>query len=198
MSEGRGPLDARHAANELFGSAALVDLLILLCGDPGRRYYVNELVKLTGRFPRSVQLALARLETVGLVHSERQANARFFRIAPEHPFFPALTALVAKIPSTVDVLRAALESLPHVRVAFLRPQETDSTDLDLVVIGGDRARIEEAASGASERLGRMVRLELFSGDDWSRQAKREKSYARWLLEEPRTYVVGDDRVLRSD
>src|SRR5581483_8229540 len=80
----------RAAADGLFGSTALVDLLILLCKNPERRYYVNELIKLTGRFPRSIQLALARLETAGVVRSERQANARFYWIATDHPFYAEL------------------------------------------------------------------------------------------------------------
>jgi hypothetical protein len=186
-------INPRVAADELFGSTALVDLLVLLCKDPERRYYVNELIKLTGRYPRSIQLALARLEAAGVVQSERQANARFYWIVADHPFFPELRALVSKIPELIGSLRSALDGLRQVRVAFLRPEDEDSPDLELVVIGSDqRGPVEDAVSSAAERLGRKVRVVYFTEDEWVRQAKRERSFVRWLLEESRSYVVGSD------
>jgi hypothetical protein len=194
----RRAVSPRAAADELFGSTALVDLLILLCTSPERRFYVNELIKLTGRFPRSIQLALARLEAAGVVRSERQANARFYWANVDHPFFPELRALVMKIPSVVDALRASLEKLPGVRVAFLRPEDAESTELELVVIGDQaRGRIEEAVAAVEDQIGRKVRVECFAEDEWARQAKRERSFVRWLLEEERSYVIGGDADLPS-
>lgn len=188
----------RAAADELFGSTALVDLLILLCKSPERRFYVNELIKLTGRFPRSIQLALARLEAAGVVGSERQANARFYWIATDHPFYAELRSLVTKIPNVVDALRTSLEGLPDVRVAFLRPEDPDASDLELVVIGDvPRGRVEESVDVVGERVGRKVRVECFTEEDWARQARRERSFVRWLMEEDRTYVIGGDGDLPS-
>lgn len=185
--------DPRGSADLLFGSTTLVDLLILLIKSPDRRYYVNELIRLVGRYPRSVQLALERLEAAGVVRSEREANARFYRIAMDHPFCPALKALVEKIPNPSAALRLALAGVSGVRVAFIRPEEAGSSGLDLVVVGdAERARVEEAVAGAGRGVGQDVRVECFGVDDWLRQAKRERSYVRWLLEEQRTYVVGSD------
>lgn len=189
---------ARHAAEELFGSPTVVDLLVLLFRDPSRRYYVNELIKLSGRFPRSVQLALAKLEAAGVVRSERQANARFYQLDQGHVFFAELGAIVAKIPNVVDVLGAGLGGVSAIRVAFLRPEEPDTVDLELVVIGEDaRPAVETALRGVAERVGRPLRLEYFDVDEWSRQAKRPRSFVRWLLEEQRTYLIGADVDLLS-
>jgi DNA-binding transcriptional ArsR family regulator len=186
-------LDLRAAAEALFASPTLVDLLAVFCAEPDRRFYVNELIKRIGRFPRSVQLALAKLETAGLVRSERQANARYYRIESAHPFYPALRQLVAQMVDPERVLRQALASVADVRVAFLRAVEPDQPDLDLVVIvDGPFAAVEQAVDGASRRLGRPVSLHCLSADDWSRQARRPRSFVRWLLDEPRTYLVGDD------
>lgn len=185
-------IDARRAADELFASTTLVELLILFFQDPERRYYVNEVIRLTGRFPRSIQLALAKLEKAGLVRSERQANARFYQLAAEHPFAPELRALIAKIPSVPAALQEALAEIPEIRAAFVRPEEGGSGEMELVVVGGDRERIEAAAHRAGERLGRTVRVEWFAAEDWARQARRERSFVRWLLEEARMYVIGAD------
>lgn len=188
----------RDAADRLFGSAALVDLLIVLSRDSGRRYYVNELIRETGRYPRSVQLALARLEAAGVVRGERVANAKFYRLAGDHPFVNELMTIAAKIPRAADVLRQALRGASDVRVAFLRPEEVAPSELDVVVIGhGDRAGVEAAVTGIGTIGGRDVRVEYFTEDEWRRQAKRERSYVRWLLEEQHHYVIGDDNDLPS-
>src|SRR5215831_3288922 len=157
-SDGRGIRDGfnlREAADALFASSAVVDLLIVFCQEPERRFYVNELIRLTGLFPRSVQLALAKLDAAGLVHSERQANARFYRIAVEYSFFPDLRAIVAKVQDHRVALRQALAELPGVRVAFLRPAEADATDLDVVVVGDlSRAAVDEALAPIGRHLRR--------------------------------------------
>src|SRR5579885_2803870 len=110
----RSSSDPRESANRLFGSAAVVDLLIVLCADPGRRYYVNELIKVTGRYPRSVQLGLARLEAAGVIRGERVANATFYCLVTDHPFAEALVAIAARIPRPVDLLKQALLGLDDV------------------------------------------------------------------------------------
>ncbi len=193
----RSVVDLREAADQLFSSSTVVDLLLLLCREPERQYYVNELIRRTGRFPRSVQLALATLERAGLVRSERRANARFYQIDQQHPFYPELSSLAEKILDERAALRLAIGSIPGVRLAFLRPADAESSDLDLVVLGTADARsaVDAAIASVSHRLGRTIRTEHFTSDEWTRQARRERSFVRWLLEEDRRYVVGGDEEL---
>ncbi|MBX6771245.1 MAG: hypothetical protein IRY83_05935 [Chloroflexi bacterium] len=198
MSHGGEPLaprdrsSLRRSAEELFGSASLLDLLILFCQEPSRPFYVNELVRLTGRFPRSVQLALTRLAAAGIVASERRANAKFYFLVEDHPFVPALRALIAAIPDVTGALRSSLGAANGIRVAFLRPKDEDAREEALVVIGGERTDVERAVAEAAERLGMPIRLEHFGSEEWERQARRERSYVRWLLAEERSYLIGSD------
>jgi hypothetical protein len=189
--------DPRLLADRLFASSTLVDLLIIFCREPDRRYYVNELIRRTGRFPRSIQLALATLDGIGLVSSEREANLRYYKVVRDHLFFPDLAALVAKISDVSVILGRALGGMSSIRVAFLRPEDPDSLDLELVVIGEEAARsaVLLALNRAAPSVGRTVRPVHFSVDEWLRQARRERSYVRWLLEETRTYIVGQERDL---
>ena len=185
-------LDLRSAADELFASATLVDVLLLLCANPANRFYVNELIKRTGRFPRSVQLALAKLEAARLVQTERQANAKYYRIAEEHPFFPELHVLAIKILDVGQALRAALEAVVGIRAAFVRSGDADGPELDVVVVGdAERSLVEDALGLAERRTGRSFHLDFFTVEEWDRQLRRERSFVRWLLQEERTYVVGD-------
>lgn len=187
-------VDPRAAADQLFASSTLVDLLVLLCADPERRYYVNELIRRTGHFPRSVQLALAKLEAAGIVSSERRANVRFYQVVAGHPLFPELFSMCLKLSDVSFALRRILSGVSGIRVAFMRPEESGSSDIDLVVVGDEKARtaLESALSAATARLARKVRAEFVATDEWLRQARRERSFVRWLLEEPRRYIIGGD------
>jgi hypothetical protein len=162
--------------------------------EPGRRFYVNELIRRTGRFPRSVQLALAKLEASGIVQSERQANARYYRVVADHPLHSELLSICAKLGDVTYLLRRILANLVGLRVAFLRPDDPGTTDLNLVVVGEEdvRGAADAALATVSSRLGRAVRVEFVSVAEWARQARRDRSFVRWLLEEPRRYVVGGD------
>jgi hypothetical protein len=189
--------DPRASADRLFASSTVVDLLSTFCREPDRRFYVNELIRRTGRFPRSIQLALATLEGIGLVSSERQANSRYYQVVRDHLFYPELASLMAKVFDVQAILARALRDLPAIRVAFVRPRDPDSSDLELVVIGDDSARnlVEAALKTISLDAGKTIRPIHFSADEWVRQARRERSYVRWLLEETHTYVVGNDHDL---
>ncbi|HLH74339.1 MAG TPA: helix-turn-helix domain-containing protein [Chloroflexota bacterium] len=194
--EPRTATSLRSMADALFASPTLVDLCLLLFRDPGRRFYVNELVKESGRFPRSVQLALGKLETAGLVSSEKQANAKFYRLDIDHPFFPHLSAIFRSIPDVRSLLRQALATVDGIVVAFLRPEEPETREVPLVVVGNvERSDVERLARTLAEQTDQAIQVEVFSVDDWRRQARRERSYVRWLLEEPREYLIGDDTQL---
>jgi hypothetical protein len=192
-------VEPRAAADALFASPTLVDLLVWFCREPEREFYVNELIRLTARFPRSIQLALAKLEAAGLIRSERRANARFYRVVTTHHFFPHLQAIAAHVVDLRSDLARSFDGVAGIRVAFLRPVEPGSGERELVVVGsttpGDvRAVVEPVA----RRLGRGIHVQVIEPDDWRRQARRERSFVRWLLEEPREFVIGGDADLPAD
>jgi hypothetical protein len=189
-----GTLDPREAAEHLLASSTLVDVLAVIFSEPNQSLYVNELIRRTGRFPRSVQLALAKLEVAGVVQSQRRANVRYYRLVLDHPFYPELSSICTKLGDVAFPIRRAISSLKGLRVAFLRPDEAGSSDVNVVVVGEDdlRGPAEAALSALSTRLRRAIRVEFVSVEEWARQARRERSFVRWLLEEKRRYLVGSD------
>jgi hypothetical protein len=190
----RSGFDPRDAAEQLFASSALLDVLGVLCAAPERSFYVNELIRRSGRFPRSVQLALAKLERAGIVRSDRRANSRHYQMVVEHAFFSELASICAKVADVSHPLRRSLRKIDGIRVAFLRPDDNDAADLNVVVVGEDHARsgTESTLAHVSARFGRAIHLEFVTSEEWIRQARRERSFVRWLLEEPRRYLVGSD------
>ncbi len=60
------------------------DILSVLKSRPGEEFFVNELIRLTGRFPNSIEQALKALEKSGVVLIRRINNKKFYLLNPRN------------------------------------------------------------------------------------------------------------------
>jgi len=58
------------------------EILSILSGHPEESFYINELIRLTGKFPNSVQKAVQNLYVKGLVTKVKRGNKIFYQISP--------------------------------------------------------------------------------------------------------------------
>lgn len=80
----------------LFSSAARVEVLRLFLLNSGRQYYQREIERETGQPIRAVQREVKRLVEAGLLLDSAEGNRVFYRLNPESPLLPELTALFQK------------------------------------------------------------------------------------------------------
>ena len=99
------------------GSVGLADALFtttqqrvlgLLFGQPGRSFFANELIELTGSGSGAVQRELRRLATSGLLTVTRIGNQKHFQANRDSPVFDELCSLVIKTVGLADPIRRAL------------------------------------------------------------------------------------------
>ena len=81
---------------DLFISKTRVKLLQNFLSNPGRIFYVREMVRAVGEQINSVRAELARMERVGMVTSEVRANRKFYGFRKDYVYFDELSRLVAK------------------------------------------------------------------------------------------------------
>jgi uncharacterized protein len=86
-------MEVCHMLDELFGSRTRTRMLRLLLLEGGS-YRLLELQRLVGTSISSVQKELAKLESIGLVKSSRQAGARFIEADSAHPTVEPLRQLL--------------------------------------------------------------------------------------------------------
>lgn len=80
----------------LLGSETRARVLALLLAQPPQTYHLRELIRLTGGGASGVQREVRRLESLGLVVSERTADGRrTLRVVDEHDLLEPLRALFA-------------------------------------------------------------------------------------------------------
>lgn len=79
---------------ELIGSKTRAALLRLFFLSPEGRFYLRQAARAVGRNPNAVRLELERLERVGLLKSEREANLKYYSLNKQNPLVKELGGVV--------------------------------------------------------------------------------------------------------
>jgi predicted nucleotidyltransferase len=188
---------------ELFGSDARVKVLALFMLNAGNEYYLREIAQKTGLAVRSVQRTVADLTKIGLLEREQRGNSVYFHLNRKFSILPELKALFLKTVGLGDLLRDALQKDASIDAAFIygsvaKHEETASSDIDLVIIGGMSPK--DATSILTEleqRLGREINASVFTAEEWHRRRISEEHFVRTLLREPKIFLIGDEEVLEK-
>jgi len=86
-------------------------VLGLLFGQPGRSFFVTEIMKMVKAGSGAVQRELHRLEAAGLVTIRMQGNQKHYQANSDSPLFDEICSIVKKTVGLEEPLKAALESL---------------------------------------------------------------------------------------
>lgn len=146
---------------------------------------LGELVRRSGGGSGAIQRELGRMAAAGLLSERRVGNQRLFRAARSSPFYPELKALatkpqaparrVARRPSAalIAARHAVLRALarfgltrPRVFGSVARGEDSESSDLDLLVEAGPRTSLLDLArarNALEDILG--VSVDLVTADD---------------------------------
>src|SRR4030065_2834025 len=84
------------ALKQLFISKTRVKLLQVFLSNPGRIFYVRELVRAIGEQINAVRAELSRMEKAGMLTSETRANRKFYGFRKDYIFQLELAGIIAK------------------------------------------------------------------------------------------------------
>jgi predicted nucleotidyltransferase len=187
----------------LFTSRVRVRLLILFLTHPGEAFYIRQIVRLTGETYNNVRQELRNLAQLGLILSERRANATYYQANVQHLLFPELKRIILKTEAVGDRLREALTGLRDIRVAFIygstaKGTESPSSDVDLMVIGEvDLDALDRAIDSIEEEIGRTVNYTLFRVEEWQKRVAQGHSFLTDVLTHDKIFVIGDEDELSA-
>ena len=187
----------------LFTSRVRVRLLTLFLTHPTEAFYIRQIARLTGETYNNVRQELQNLAQLGLILSERRANATYYQTNVEHFLFPELKRIILKTEAVGDRLRQALAALGNVRVTFIygstaRGTEVASSDIDLMVIGEvDLDALDGTIDSIEEELGRTVNYTLFSAGEWQERVAQGHSFVTDVLTHEKIFLIGDENDLSA-
>lgn len=199
-------------ASQAAGRASLADalftgtqqrLLGLLFGQPGRSFYANELIALTGGGSGAVQRELARLARSGLVVSRLIGRQKHYEANPASPIFAELCGIASKTMGLAEPLREALAPLaPRIHAAFVfgsvaKRQDTSGSDIDLMLVSDELSYpdVFGALEAASQRLGREIKPTIYSRQEWAERTARGDGFVKRVVAQPRIWLFGGEDAL---
>jgi predicted nucleotidyltransferase len=197
------PASGRTSLADALFTGTQQRLLGLLFGQPGRSFYANELISLTGGGSGAVQRELARLARSGLVVSRLVGRQKHFQANPASPIFAELCGIASKTMGLAEPLRDALAPLaPLMRAAFVygsvaKRQDTAGSDIDLMLVSDALSYpdVFGALEDASRRLGREVKPTIYSRQEWAERAARGDGFVKRVLAQPRIWLIGGEDAL---
>lgn len=180
----------------LFRSEMQVRLLALLLLQPERSWTLQELAATLGAPQSSVHRELNRAEMAGIIRRDSGARPHHFRAATDEPLHEPLAALLRRSVGVEEQLRMALER-SDVQAAVIygswagESRRPDS-DIDVLVVGdADLRELRRRVRPVGKTAGRTVDLTVLAADEFLRLVADRSSFARRVLEGPRTPLVGD-------
>jgi predicted nucleotidyltransferase len=189
-------------ADSLF-STTQQRVLGLLFGRPGRSFYANEVMALTGGGSGAVQRELARLAHSGLVTQQEIGRQKHYQANPAAPIFAELCGIVSKTMGLAEPLRQALVPLaPRIDAAFIygsvaKQQDTANSDVDLMIVSDELtyADLFSVLEDVTQQLGREVKLAIYSRKQWAQRLARGDNFINRVLAQPRIWLIGGDDAL---
>ena len=188
-------------ATILFGKTRRA-VLALLYGRPAETFYLREIARSSGTGLGAAQREISLLTQAGIVVRRARGRQVYFQANPQSPIFTDLKSIVVKTFGVADLLRSALDGLAsRIDIAFLygsmaKGQETESSDVDLLIIGDVTfSEIVSALAPCQEKIGREVNPTVYPVHEFRSRLSQDHPFLREVLRQPKVFLIGDRREL---
>ena len=177
-------------------------VLRLLFGQPGRSFYVTELIRLAGAGRGCVQRELSRLESGRLVVSEWHGNRKHFRANAEAPIYRELCSIISKTIGVAEQIRAALKPIEaRITIGLIyrsiaKQIDTATSDIDLLIVS-EEVTLEQVYShlaSVERELGLRIDPALYTPGEFDRRREEGNEFLRRVLDGPTEWLVGSPDV----
>jgi DNA-binding transcriptional ArsR family regulator len=183
--------------DKLLGSRLRARLIGWLFTHPDERFYVRQLTDILGEDSTNVSRELVRLETLGILLSERDGRQKYYRANPSSSIFDELKALAAKTTGLVDALRSALsDHAGEIQTAFVygsfaRQEETAASDVDVMIIGDvDPLALQTSVTLAEAKLRREINYVLYSSREYKKRRREKAPFLVGVLAGAKLMLMG--------
>jgi len=154
-----------HHLDNLFSgiiaSKTRVKLLMRFFFNPDTRSYLRELSKEFGVSSNAVREELNQLTRTNLLKSEKKGRRVHYRANTDHPLFPELKSMVAKVLGVDQVIDSIVTRLGDLERAYLIDDYAEGKDtgiIDLVLVGDiDQYHLNDLSRKTERYIKRKIR-----------------------------------------
>jgi predicted nucleotidyltransferase len=185
----------------LFGKAR-GRLLAWLYAHPDERFYLRQLVALTGVALGAAQREVQLLAAAGLVTRHVEGRQVYYQANRASPIFPDLQRILLKTFGAADVIgRALAEVRGAIEIAFIygsvaRGTAGAGSDIDLLVVGRvSFSRLITTLAPAQRELGREINPTVYPREELRKKLRAGHHFLSSVLRDPKIFIVGTEHDL---
>lgn len=167
--------------------------------DPAREWYLSDMARHIGVSPSSLQRELASLVDAEILRRRVDGNRVYYRAEADNPIFGDLRGLLLRTAGLKDVLAECLEGVrSRIDVAFVygsvaREDESASSDVDLMVIGGvGLSVLAPALKDAEARLLRPVKPSVYRAEEAAEKLCANHHFLGTVMRGAKLFIVGGE------
>lgn len=183
---------------DLFISKTRVKLLTVFLANPGKIFYVRELVRMVGEQINAVRAELQRMEKADMLFSENRANRKFYGFRKDYIFYDELSRMISKVQGLGGDIIKERGKLGKIKFAllsggYIRRRPVGSADVDLLVVGNVVIpQLAQVVKRAENEVGREINYTVMTEDEFNFRKHRRDPFVTGILEKTRVMLVGDE------
>ena len=179
----------------LFRSKTFVYVLNHLFLNQTREYYLNELAFETGISAATIVRELDKIESLDIITKTKKGHTSYYRINKSCIIYEELKRIFLKFELTDDIIEYELRGFDIkfalIYGSFARGTETETSDMDLLIIGNaDRTIILRAVSKLESKIGREINYILWSESEFKEKIKQDISLLENIKENEIVMIRG--------
>lgn len=176
-----------------------VGLLTLFYNNPGKKFYLREIVRKVGMGIGTIQRELSGLVLANLIVREKQGKQVYYGVNTKSPVYNEVRGLIIKTFGQADIIKNILDHFGgSINYAFIYGSQangtsTDDSDIDLMIVGEiDEMKFHKAISKAENDLNKAVNYSLLTLEEFSKRKKDKKGFIGRIISGKKNMLIGND------
>ena len=188
--------------DRLFGSKTRVALLSRLMMNPDRSFFIRELSREL-KIPYGMLYKEEKnLVSLNILTEEKKGKVTLVSVNKTLPYFAEIRRLITKTTGLADLMKSTLSRLRGIRYAliygsFASGEESESSDIDLLVIGDvDEEKVLNAISETEKEVGREINYILWSEKEFTKRVESKHHLLTDIVSKPLIMLIGEEDEFR--
>jgi len=169
----------------IIASKTRIKLLVRLFFNPETKSYLRELSKEFRVSTNSVREELNQLTRTKLLNSEKNGRHVYYMANKEHPLFPELKSMVAKVMGIDQVIDGIVNRLGDLEQAYLIDDYAEGKDtgiIDLLLVGNiNQYHLNDLSRKTERYIKRKIRSLVLSGEEYKEILPKLEKRPRILI-----------------
>lgn len=179
-------------------------ILGLLYANSNKRYYTNEILRITSMGTGTITRELQKMVAAELLTSTKDGNQNYYQANKDNPIFNELVGIVRKTFGMAEVIQQACMPMQEdIEYAFIygsiaKGEDTANSDIDLLIISElTFAEVMNNLAQAEQTLARKINPSIYTKKQIKTKIKQKNSFVTRILDQPKLWVLGTEDELRK-